>query len=287
MIITIAGKGWIAVRTARLLAALIAVRRMDASIDIVRNCDDTGTDSWLPSLAHLARQRGWKIHETPGEAGLGPGDIFLSLQYDRIVDCADIAGAAAYNLHFANLPRYRGSLTSSLPIRHGETEAGVTLHLLVQEVDAGPVIASRTFELPPFCTAYDLYRAYHEYGFDLLKDYLPALLSGDVRATPQDDSMATTFYRTAIDFSDIELDDFSRDAAQVRDWCRSLIFPPAQYPIYGGRRIGSCSVVNWDAASSACTAPGTVAYSDTDQAVITCRTGAVWLELLPSVDEGC
>jgi methionyl-tRNA formyltransferase len=284
MIIAIAGKGWIAVRTARLLAAMIGVRRLDAAIEVVRNRDDTGTDSWLPSLARLADQRGWPVHQKPGGAGLGPGDIFLSLQYDRIVDCPALGGAAAYNLHFANLPRYRGSLTSSLPIRHGETEAGVTLHELVQEVDAGPVIASRTFELPPFYTAYDLYLAYHQYGFDLLKDSLPALLSGDVRATPQDDTLATSFRRSAIDFSDAELGDFCRDAEQVRDWLRSLIFPPAQYPTYRGRQIGSCSVVDWDVASSTGEAPGTVVYQDEDQAVVKCGKGEVWLEFLPVDD---
>lgn len=282
MVIAIAGKGWIAVRTARLLAALVAVRRLDATIEIVRNRDDTGKDSWLPSLASLAVQRGWPIHATVEEASLGPSDMFLSLQFDRIVDCAALGGAAAYNLHFANLPRYRGSLTSALPIRRGEAEAGVTLHVLVQEVDAGPIIASRTFQLPSFYTAYDLYRAYHEYGLDLLKDNLPALLGGAVEATPQDESAATTFSRKAIDFSDVELDDFWRDAEHVRDWCRSLIFPPAQYPTYRGRRIGSCSAMDWDGGSSCGGAPGMVIYSDPEQVVVKCLKGEVWLELLPA-----
>lgn len=282
MIIAIAGKGWIAVRTARLLAALTAVRRLEATLEVVRNRDDTGSDSWLPSLASLAVQRGWPVHATVEDAALGPGDMFLSLQYDRIVDCAALGGAAAYNLHFADLPRYRGSLTSALPIRRGEAEAGVTLHVLVQEVDSGPIIASRTFELPSFYTAYDLYRAYHEYGFVLLKDNLPALLSGAVEARPQDESIATTFSRKAIDFSDVELDDFRRDAEQVRDWCRSLIFPPAQYPTYRGRRIRSCSAVDWDEDSSGGSSPGMVTYSDPDQVVVKCRRGEVWLELLPA-----
>jgi methionyl-tRNA formyltransferase len=278
MIVAIAGKGWMAVRAARLLAALIEVERIDATIEVVSNRDDTGQDSWLPSLVALATARGWHIHNTPAQANLGAGDVFLSLQYDRIVRCADLGGAAAYNLHFAPLPRYRGSLTSSLTIRRGDTQTGVTLHRLVQEVDAGPIIAARTFEVPEFYTAYDLYRAYHDYGFDLLKDNMPALLRGTVAATPQDDAAATTFNRSAIDFHDIQLDDFDLDAERVRDWCRSLIFPPTQYPVYDGRLIQSCSVVGWDDGVSAA---GTVLYKDPDQVVVKCRTGGVWLELLP------
>jgi methionyl-tRNA formyltransferase len=281
MIIAIAGKGWMAVRAGRLLAALIAVRQLDATIEVVRNRDDTGSDSWLPSLVALAVQRGWRVHATPGQANLGGGDIFLSLQYDRIVKCADLGGAAAYNLHFAQLPRYRGSLTSALPIRRGETQAGVTLHVLVQEVDAGPVIAARIFQLPPFHTAYDLYRAYHEHGFELLKDNMQALLDGAVVAKPQDEAAATAFDRTAIDFSDVQLDDFDLDAEQVRDWCRSLIFPPAQYPAYNERLIRSCCVVDWDTGNNG-SPPGTVLYRDPDQVLVKCRKGEIWLELVPA-----
>ncbi len=280
MIIAVAGKGWMAVRVARLLAALIEVERLDATLEVVANRDDTGQDSWLPSLVALATAHGWRVHNTPAEAHLGPGDVFLSMQYDRIVRCADLGGATAYNLHFAPLPRYRGSLTSSLTIRRGETRTGVTLHRLVQEVDAGPIIATRTFEVPAFYTAYDLYRAYHDYGFDLLKDNMQALLSGAVAATPQDEAAATAFNRNAIDFSDTLLDDFDLDAERVRDWCRSLIFPPTQYPVYDGRLIRSCSVVDWDKGVNGSPA-GTVLYKDPDQVVVKCRTGGVWLELLP------
>jgi UDP-4-amino-4-deoxy-L-arabinose formyltransferase/UDP-glucuronic acid dehydrogenase (UDP-4-keto-hexauronic acid decarboxylating) len=180
------------------------------------------------------------VHDRSERTGLGLGDVLLSLQHDRIVDCAALGGAAAYNLHFAHLPRYRGSLTSALPIRRGETQVGVTLHVLVPEVDSGPVIAQRAFELPPFCTAYDLYRLYHAHGFDLLKENLEALLSGNVVAVPQDDAAATTFYRSAVDFADTDLTDFDRTAVEVRDWLRSLIFPPSQYPMFRNRKVEGC-----------------------------------------------
>ena len=222
--VAIGGKGWVAVRAAKLLDTLAAIGGVDVGVEIVRNQDDKGADSWLPSLLLVAQAKGWPVHAKAEEADLGSSDVFLSLQYDRIVDCAALGGARAYNLHFANLPKYRGSLTSTLPIRRGENVAGVTLHVLVQEVDAGPVIASRSFELPPFYSAYDLYRAYHNYGFELLKANLHSVLSGTVQAIAQDDAAATAFMRRSVDFADIELYNFDRDANEVRDYCRSLIF---------------------------------------------------------------
>ena len=220
------------------------------------------------------------MHERVERAGLGADDVLLSLQYDRIVDCTGIGGAAAYNLHFAYLPRYRGSLTSALPIRHGETQVGVTLHVLVAQVDAGPIIAKRAFEIPPFATAYDVYRLYHAHGFELLKENLEALLTGDVVAVPQVDAAATTFYRSAIDFADTDLSDFDRTAAEVGAWLRSLIFPPAQYPSFQGRKIGACYTL--DCLPVKPEPPGTVIYSDTDLAIVACRDGQVGLEFVPA-----
>jgi methionyl-tRNA formyltransferase len=279
MKVAIAGRGWMAVRAARLLAALVATNDLDARIEVVRNSNDTGQDSWLPSLVGFAASRGWPVHDRTDRAGLGVGDLLLSLQYDRIVDCVALDGAAAYNLHFAHLPRYRGSLTSALPIRHGETQVGVTLHVLVPDVDAGPVIAQRAFEVPPFCTAYDLYRLYHAYGFELLKENLDVLLSGNVVAVPQDDAAATIFYRSAIDFGDTDLTDFDRTAAEVRDWLRSLIFPPSQYPTFRNRKVGGCYTLT---CSSKKEPPGTVIHCEPDLAIVACREGLVCLEFVPA-----
>jgi methionyl-tRNA formyltransferase len=276
MRVAIAGRGWMAVRAARLLAALAAANALDARIEVVRNRNDPGEDSWLPSLAALAAARGWPTHDRAERAGLGAEDVLLSLQHDRIVNCAALGGAAAYNLHFAHLPRYRGSLTSALPIRHGAAQVGVTLHVLVAEVDAGPVIATRAFELPPFCTAYDLYRLYHAYGFELLKENLEPLLRGDAVAVPQDDNAATTFYRSGIDFTDTDLTDFDASATEVRDWVRSLIFPPAQHPMFLGRKVGACYALNCSSINAK--PPGTVIHFEPDLAMVACRADLVCLE---------
>jgi methionyl-tRNA formyltransferase len=274
--VAIAGRGWMAVRAARLVAALVTAEAVNARIEVVRNRNDPGKDSWLPSLVALAAARGWPVYDRAEQASLGAGDVLLSLQHDRIVDCAALGGAAAYNLHFAYLPRYRGSLTSALPIRHGDSQVGVTLHVLVPEVDAGPVIATQAFELPPFCTAYELYQLYHAYGFELLKENLQSLLHGEVVAVPQNDAAATTFYRSAIDFADADLADFDRTAAEVRDWTRSLIFPPSQLPTFRGRKVRGCYTLTCSSAKAE--PPGTVIHLDPELAIVACRQDLVCLE---------
>jgi methionyl-tRNA formyltransferase len=277
--IAIGGKGWLAVRAARLLGALTDMGALDANVEVVCNRDDTGQDSWLPSLLAVATSRGWKTHSRAEEAGLGSDDVFLSLQHDRIVNCAAL-DARAYNLHFARVPQYRGSLTSVWPIRNGDAVAGVTLHVLTQGVDAGPVIASALFEIPTFFTAYDLYRAYHAHDFELLADHLEDLLAGRYEAVPQDDAAAAVYLRKSVDFSDVALTDFDRSAEQVRDHCRSLIFPPAQYPTFRGRPVKACHAVHW--AGAPVLEPGAVLADDVTQVLVACRAGLVCLEYASS-----
>jgi methionyl-tRNA formyltransferase len=276
MRIAVGGKGWLAVRTTRLLSALVEAGTFDAAIEVVLNRDDPGHDTWLPSLAAAAAEQGWKTHPRVEEAGLEAGDVFLSLQYDRIVKCSALGGVRLYNLHFARVPYYRGSLTSVWPIRNGDQLAGVTLHILTQGIDAGPVVAAATFEIPAFFTAFDLYRAYHAHGFELLTKNLGALVTGEHQAVPQDDEAARVYVRGSVDFSDVTLTDFDQHAEQVRDYCRSLIFPPAQYPTLGGRPVAGCTALAWDNSSQL--APGTIVADDRAQVLVVCRTGLVCFE---------
>jgi methionyl-tRNA formyltransferase len=276
MRIVVGGRGWLAVRGARLIETMLAVTHRRATIEVVPVRSDPGRDTWLPSLARLATVKGWPSHEAPEAAALGKDDLFLSLQYDRVVACAALGGARAYNLHFADLPRYRGSLTSTVPIRHGAGTVGVTLHELVDRVDAGPIVAKRTFELPPFFTAFDLFRMYHGHAFQLFTEHLEQVLDGSCRAVAQDPAEATWFGRDHVDFSDVALHDFDHEPERVRDRCRSLIFPPAQYPTFHGRPVRSCYALRWRAGAG--TAPGTVIAEDDEQAVVACRGGAVCLE---------
>jgi methionyl-tRNA formyltransferase len=276
MRVVVAGKGWLAFRAACLLEALTPGWGIRSTIEVVRNGDDPGRDTWLPSLVQLASDRGWPVHRGAAEAALGRGDVLLSLQHDRIVDCRALGGAAAFNLHFARLPRYRGSLTSAWPIRNGDRYAGVTLHVLTEVVDGGPVIASREFPLPAFYTAYELYQAYHAHGFELLKEQLESLLRGTYVAVPQDDAGATIYTRQSIDFSDLELRDFAGSAPAVRDHCRSLIFPPRHHPTFRGRPVRGCIAV--DAGSSAGLPPGSVVAEGPEYALVACGSGLVWLE---------
>jgi phosphoribosylglycinamide formyltransferase-1 len=60
------------------------------------------------------------------------------------------------NIHPSLLPDYKGVAPQARAIADGKTESGCSVHFVVPEVDAGPVILQRTVPILPGDTAEEL-----------------------------------------------------------------------------------------------------------------------------------
>ena len=63
---------------------------------------------------------------------------------------------AAINFHDGPLPEYAGLNTPVWALLNGETQHGVTWHLMTREVDRGDILAQRRFDLTDSETALTL-----------------------------------------------------------------------------------------------------------------------------------
>ncbi|HLF04631.1 MAG TPA: methionyl-tRNA formyltransferase [Dehalococcoidia bacterium] len=95
------------------------------------------------------------------------------------------------NLHPSLLPRYRGPSPVVTAILEGDTVTGVTLMLLDQGMDTGPIIAQRQHPIGPEDTAESLTLALFQLGAALLLETLPGWVAGRVTAHAQDAAQAT------------------------------------------------------------------------------------------------
>lgn len=100
------------------------------------------------------------------------------------------------NVHRSYLPYNRGLDPLQWALVDG-TPAGVTIHVMTEQVDAGPIISQS--EMPTFPT--DDFDALEERSdrlvLDLFRAAWPRLRAGDVTGTPQDEDLAT--YHTWAD----------------------------------------------------------------------------------------
>ena len=95
------------------------------------------------------------------------------------------------NLHPSLLPWYRGPSPVPSTILGGDRLTGVTLMLLDEGMDTGPIIAQAEYPLSGEETAETLTGALFARGSDLLIENLDPWVSGTLQLCPQDEARAT------------------------------------------------------------------------------------------------
>lgn len=112
-------------------------------------------------------------------------DLALSVHFPYIVppEVLAIPDRGWLNLHPAYLPHNRGWHTPTWAILDG-SPAGATLHRMVEEIDAGPIVARRRVTIFPHDTADTLYARILRAERTLFEDVWPRVRVGDYTVIP-------------------------------------------------------------------------------------------------------
>jgi methionyl-tRNA formyltransferase len=128
-------------------------------------------------------------------ADLGP-DVILVAAYGKLLppEVLKTPPHGCLNLHPSLLPRHRGPSPVATAILEGDAVSGVTLMLLDEGMDTGPIIAQRDHPLSPADTTETLTAALFQLGVTLLQNLGP-WVSGEVAARPQEEAKATITHK--------------------------------------------------------------------------------------------
>jgi methionyl-tRNA formyltransferase len=156
------------------------------------------------SVAALAREHGFPVRDVSRlsswpdaekEARATGADVLISVYFPFVVPPAvlDIFGARALNFHPAPLPRYRGPspVPAMILDRSILTDGAMTLHVMTQGLDEGPIVARRPVPFPDDLSLDGNALALARAAGWLARESLPRYLAGDLPATPQDTSQAS------------------------------------------------------------------------------------------------
>lgn len=231
--ICIAGKNDIAVNALLYLTKELGYKRED--IFAVLNKTDDGIGGWQKSFKKCAESLNVKIVKLEDVYEI-EDLIFLSLEFDRIIKTEKFKTKKLYNIHFSNLPKYKGMYTSVMPILKGEKTAGVTLHKIDNGIDTGDIIAQRLFDIDINDTARDLYFKYLDNAFLLFKENILKLVNEDFEAKKQDACGSSYYSKKEIDFKNIEID-LNKTSFEIHNQIRAFIFKEYQLPVVEGLRI--------------------------------------------------
>jgi phosphoribosylglycinamide formyltransferase-1 len=130
-----------------------------------RESRDTAMADWLAERdAGLIALAGYMQLLTPGFVGRFRGRIL--------------------NVHPALLPSFPGLDAIGQTLAHGVRITGVTVHLVDEGVDSGPIVLQRHVEVPPDRDRSELEERIHEVEHELLPEAIRLFADGAIRVDP-------------------------------------------------------------------------------------------------------
>ena len=155
------------------------------------------------SIASLCRKRGI-AHSVVRDVNASEFVAQLSkLQPDLVVSVScpqifkkpllNVPAIGCLNIHGAILPDYRGVMPSFWMLANGESEAGVSIFFMNEDIDAGDVVGQSVFAILPDETLHGFLRRSKNIAADLLVETVQAIASNAVTRLPLD-SAAGSYY---------------------------------------------------------------------------------------------
>lgn len=146
----------------------------------------------------------------------------------------ELAPLGAINVHASLLPELRGAAPIAEAIARGYKRTGVTIMLMDQGMDTGPILAQREVDISPNDTSESLGARLAEVGADLLVETLDRWARGEITPSPQDNSIAT--FTKPLSKEDGHVD-WREPAEVIERRCRAYHPWPGCYTFWEGKLI--------------------------------------------------
>lgn len=176
--------------------------------------------------------------------------LIVSAGFRYIVpkDVLAVPSRGAVNLHKSYLPYNRGANPNVWSIIE-DNPAGVSIHYMTAEIDAGPIIDRRKVPVHPDDTGNDLYERLERAQFEQFTEVWSDIRDGTADTIKQDPDGGTYHYKD--DFVDLwELDrEAEVTVGAFIDRLRALTFPPyknAYFEVHGDRYYVEIDVTQAD-----------------------------------------
>jgi methionyl-tRNA formyltransferase len=120
-------------------------------------------------------------------------ELIVVVAYGRILPAAilDVPAYKPLNVHGSLLPKYRGAAPIQWAIADQEAETGVTIMIMEEGLDTGPMLRKGSLPIGPEDTSETLFPKMSKLGADLLIETLPDWIAGKITPEVQDDSQHT------------------------------------------------------------------------------------------------
>lgn len=191
----------------------------------------------------VAQKEGLKIfqpHKAKDNAfienlkSLNPSIIVVSA-YGQILssEIIHLPKFGCINIHASLLPKYRGAAPVNRAIIKGEKKTGITIMLMDEGMDTGPILLQKAVEIKADDTAGSLSHRLSETGAGVLMQTLKRLEHGNLKPMLQTGDVS---YAPVLKKTD-GLIQWTKSASELRDFIRGMNPWPGAYGFFDGERI--------------------------------------------------
>ena len=148
-------------------------------------------------------------------------DLIISAHLRKILkkEIFSLAAKGAINVHPSLLPKYRGLSPQHQAIMHGDSESGVTVHLIEADVDTGDIVLQKKFAIEKEDYILQVQSKMLTIYKTIVAEAVDLLGSGSFEPIKQD--LTTLSYFGPLKKSDRQLD-LSKTAEEVYNLIRAL-----------------------------------------------------------------
>jgi methionyl-tRNA formyltransferase len=163
-------------------------------------------------------------------------DLIVVVAFGQILppEVIHLPARGCLNVHASLLPRHRGASPIAAAILAGDAGLGVTIMLMDEGLDTGPILTARATPIGPDETTGELTTRLAVIGAELLGDTLPRWLAGEIEPTPQDESRATM---TRLMRKEAGLLDWTQPADLLARQVRACNPWPGAYTFWNGQQL--------------------------------------------------
>lgn len=176
-------------------------------------------------------------------------DVIVVAAYGKILPSGvlSLPPHGVLNIHPSLLPRFRGASPVASAILAGNQFTGVSVMLLDEGMDTGPVLARAQVSISLLDTAGSMTDKLARVGANLLLDVIPRWLKGELVAQAQDESQATLTRKFEKEDGEI---DWSLPAKEISLRVRAFTPWPGTYTRWQGKQVKITRAVPLPAATA-------------------------------------
>jgi methionyl-tRNA formyltransferase len=203
-------------------------------------------------------------------------DVIIVVAFGKILKkkVIDLPAQGIYNVHASLLPKYRGPAPIQRAIENGESETGITIMKITEELDAGDMALQKSVPIETTDNLEQVYDKLEKAGKQLLIEFLEKLAASDVHFKEQDHEKAT--YASKIEKEDLIVD-WNLDAEAVHNKIRAFDPIPCARTFLNKKSVKIKSSFGFFDDESH-EAPGTILSIDKTGALIKCGKGSVLMK---------